>query len=122
MVEVRGHRCRAPPVGMVGKERNRLRQPPGNGDWQHFLAWPGDDERSRAPSPLAGFRVGIAAHANSAEQIDVLRRAGAEPVPGAVVGPVPSGPVGALEAVTEDLLGRPPSVVVLTSAAGWRAG
>lgn len=69
-------------------------------------------------APLAGFRVGIAAHANSAEQIDVLRRAGAEPVPGAVVGPVPSGPVDALEAVTEDLLGRPPSVVVLTSAAG----
>ncbi len=71
-----------------------------------------------ARPPLVGFRVGIAAHRSSQEQVDALRHAGAEPVPGAVVGPVPSARVEVLEAVTEDLLARPPSVVVLTSAAG----
>ncbi|MDP8954098.1 MAG: uroporphyrinogen-III synthase, partial [Actinomycetota bacterium] len=74
--------------------------------------------RGAGSRPLLGFRVGIAAHRGSQEQADALRRAGAEPVLGAVLGPVPSARIEALEAVTEDLLARPPSVVVLTSAAG----
>ncbi|MBW3610690.1 MAG: uroporphyrinogen-III synthase [Actinobacteria bacterium] len=74
--------------------------------------------RGAGSRPLLGFRVGIAAHRGSQEQADALRRAGAEPVVGAVLGPVPSARIEALEAVTEDLLARPPSVVVLTSAAG----
>lgn len=68
--------------------------------------------------PLSGFRVGIAAHRASREQVDALRHTGGEPLPGAVVGPVPSAALEALEAVTEDLLIRPASVVVLTSGAG----
>ncbi len=69
-------------------------------------------------APLAGFRVGIAAHRSSQEQVEALRQAGADPVPGAVVGPVPSAGIDMLEAVTEDVLARPPTVVVLTSAGG----
>ncbi len=74
--------------------------------------------RGAGSRPLLGFRVGIAAHRGSQEQADALRRAGAEPVLGAVLGPVPSARIEALEAVTQDLAARPPSVVVLTSAAG----
>lgn len=69
-------------------------------------------------APLAGYRVGVAAHRGSQEQADALRAAGAEPVLGAVVGPVPLALDEGLDAVTEDLLALPPSVVVLTSAAG----
>lgn len=70
---------------------------------------------------LAGYRVGVVAHRGRQHQAEELMRLGAEPVLAPVVDGRRAMGAESLAAVTEEVIGDPPAVVVLTSATGVEA-
>ncbi len=74
-----------------------------------------------ALAPLDGFTVGITAHRRWEEQAELLRRKGARVVHGPVIRTAPLDDTDTLLARTDDLVARPPDVVVLTTGIGVRS-
>jgi uroporphyrinogen-III synthase len=71
--------------------------------------------------PLAGWRVGLTAHRRADEQAELLRRRGAAVLHGAVVRTLPFGDDRPMRSATEDLLARPPELVIATTGIGIRS-
>ncbi len=70
--------------------------------------------------PLEGLRVGVTADRRADDQIDLLRRHGAEVVHGPTMRIVPLADDAELAAVTRALVDAPPSIVVATTGQGFR--
>jgi uroporphyrinogen-III synthase len=70
--------------------------------------------------PLAGRRVGVTADRRADDQLDLLRRKGAEVVHGPTMRIVPLEDDAQLAATTRALLADPPAVVVATTGQGFR--
>jgi len=71
--------------------------------------------------PLTGWRVGLTAHRRADEQAELLARRGATVVTGSVVRTLPFGDDRPLREATEDLLARPPQLVIATTGIGIRS-
>ncbi|NLV54439.1 MAG: uroporphyrinogen-III synthase, partial [Acidimicrobiales bacterium] len=71
--------------------------------------------------PLAGFVVGITADRRADEQAELLRRRGAEVVYGPVIRTRPLSDGAELAAATDDLVARPPDLLVALTALGIRS-
>jgi uroporphyrinogen-III synthase len=71
--------------------------------------------------PLAGWRVGLTAHRRADEQAELLRRRGADVLHGPVVRTLPFGDDRPMRSATEDLLARPPQLVIATTGIGIRS-
>ena len=81
------------------------------------------DDASTPLAPLAGFSVGVTADARGDDSVEALRRGGAKVVHGPSVGAVPVTEREALEAALDQVLLRPPDVVVLAGGVSherWR--
>jgi uroporphyrinogen-III synthase len=70
--------------------------------------------------PLDGVRVGVTADRRADDQIELLRRRGAEVVHGPTMRIVPLADDTDLAAVTRALVDAPPSIVVATTGQGFR--
>ena len=71
--------------------------------------------------PLTGWRVGLTAHRRADEQAELLRRRGAAVVFAPVVRTLPFGDDRPLRDATEQLLARPPDLVIATTGIGIRS-
>lgn len=71
-------------------------------------------------APLTGWRVGVTADRRADDQVDLLRRKGAEVVHGPTMRIVPLEDDAQLAGITRDLLADPPAVVVATTGQGFR--
>lgn len=71
--------------------------------------------------PLAGFEIGITADRRADEQIKLLTSRGAECLHGPVIKTHPFGSEDALREVTQQLIDRPPDLVVATTGIGLRS-
>ncbi|MFD9105518.1 uroporphyrinogen-III synthase [Streptomyces virginiae] len=74
----------------------------------------------RNTGPLAGFTVGVTAARRADELIALLRRRGASVLHAPALRIVPLADDTELLAATKELIGRPPDVVVATTAIGFR--
>lgn len=70
--------------------------------------------------PLAGYTVAVTADRRREEQVELLRRRGADTLEGPTVRTVPLGDDDVLLAGIEAVIARPPSCTVLTTAVGTR--
>ena len=70
--------------------------------------------------PLAGWRIGVTADRRADDQVDLLRRKGAEVVHGPTMRIVPLEDDAQLAEITRALLVDPPAVVVATTGQGFR--
>ena len=70
--------------------------------------------------PLRGWRVGVTADRRADDQIELLRRKGAEVLHGATMRIVPLADDARLAETTRALLADPPAVVVATTGQGFR--
>jgi uroporphyrinogen-III synthase len=70
--------------------------------------------------PLAGWRVGVTADRRADDQLDLLRRKGAEVLHGPTMRIVPLADDTQLAETTRALLADPPAVVVATTGQGFR--
>ncbi|MCM2575784.1 uroporphyrinogen-III synthase [Streptomyces meridianus] len=90
---------------------------------QHHTTGP-EPSAGRRPAPgatpLAGFTVGVTAARRADELGALLERRGAAVVHAPALRIVPLPDDGDLLAATRDLIGRPPDVVVATTAIGFR--
>ncbi|MFJ3643559.1 uroporphyrinogen-III synthase [Streptomyces sp. NPDC090108] len=73
-----------------------------------------------APGPLTGFTVGVTAARRADELIALLRRRGATVLHAPALRTVPLADDSELRAATEEIAGRAPDVVVVTTAVGFR--
>ncbi|GAA4943075.1 uroporphyrinogen-III synthase [Actinomycetospora succinea] len=71
-------------------------------------------------APLAGWRIGVTADRRADDQVDLLRRKGAEVVHGPTMRIVPLEDDAQLAEITRGLLADPPAVVVATTGQGFR--
>ncbi|MDD7937820.1 uroporphyrinogen-III synthase [Actinomycetospora lutea] len=71
-------------------------------------------------APLTGWRVGVTADRRADDQLDLLRRKGAEVVHGPTMRIVPLEDDAQLAEITRGLLADPPAVVVATTGQGFR--
>ena len=72
------------------------------------------------PLPLAGFTVGVTAARRAEELGALLERRGAEVLHAPAIRIVPLADDAELHAATEQLISRPPDVVVVTTGIGFR--
>ncbi|MET9959122.1 uroporphyrinogen-III synthase [Streptomyces sp. NPDC006326] len=79
-----------------------------------------DDTHTAAPSPLAGFTVGVTAARRADELIALLRRRGATVLHAPALRIVPLADDSELMAATQQLIDCPPDTVVATTAIGFR--
>ncbi|ASW55229.1 uroporphyrinogen-III synthase [Plantactinospora sp. KBS50] len=77
-------------------------------------------ERAADPGPLTGFTVAVTAERRNAELRALFERRGARVVNAPSLAIVPLRDDTALRRATEDLLRRPPDVVVVTTGVGFR--
>ena len=70
---------------------------------------------------LAGWTVGVTADRRAEEQIELLQRIGARVVHGPTIRTQPLGPHAATRAALEEVIARPPDILVLTTGLGTRA-
>jgi uroporphyrinogen-III synthase len=70
--------------------------------------------------PLEGWRVGVTADRRADDQLDLLRRKGAEVLHGPTMRIVPLADDAQLAETTRTLLADPPAVVVATTGQGFR--
>jgi uroporphyrinogen-III synthase len=70
------------------------------------------------PGPLTGFAVGITADRRWDEQAALFERRGATVVHGPTIRTVPLGEEGPLRAVTEEVISRPPAVLIANTGIG----
>src|SRR5687767_1571454 len=70
--------------------------------------------------PLAGYTVAVTADRRREEQVELLRRRGAETLDGPTVRTAPLGDDDALLAGLEAVIETPPDHTVLTTAVGTR--
>ncbi|MEJ2864836.1 uroporphyrinogen-III synthase [Actinomycetospora flava] len=71
-------------------------------------------------APLSGWRIGVTADRRADDQVDLLRRKGAEVVHGPTMRIVPLEDDAQLAEITRGLLADPPAVVVATTGQGFR--
>lgn len=71
-------------------------------------------------APLAGWRIGVTADRRADDQVDLLRRKGAEVVHGPTMRIVPLEDDAQLAEITRGLVDAPPAVVVATTGQGFR--
>lgn len=70
--------------------------------------------------PLAGFSIGVTADRRAEEQIELLRRRGADVIHGPSIRTLPLDAEDELRVVTNDLIARPPDYVVANTGLGMR--
>jgi uroporphyrinogen-III synthase len=70
--------------------------------------------------PLEGWRVGVTADRRADDQLDLLRRKGAQVLHGPTMRIVPLADDAELAATTRELVAAPPAVVVATTGQGFR--
>lgn len=70
--------------------------------------------------PLAGYTVAVTADRRREEQVELLRRRGADVLEGPTVRTAPLGDDEALRGALETVIARPPEFTVLTTAVGTR--
>lgn len=73
------------------------------------------------PLALDGFAVAVTADRRAEEQIELLRRHGARAMHGPTMRTLPIVADGQLRAVTEELLAKPPHIVLASTGIGMRA-
>jgi uroporphyrinogen-III synthase len=73
-----------------------------------------------APLPLAGFTVGVTAARRAEELGSLLERRGAEVLHAPAIRIVPLADDAELHVATEQLIGHPPDIVVVTTGIGFR--
>jgi uroporphyrinogen-III synthase len=71
-------------------------------------------------APLTGWRVGVTADRRADDQVELLRRKGAQVVHGPTMRIVPLEDDAQLAEITRGLLADPPAVVVATTGQGFR--
>lgn len=71
--------------------------------------------------PLSGFTIAITADRRADEQASLVARRGGEVVHAPVIRTLPLGEEGGTRAATEELIARPPDVVVVSTALGMRS-
>lgn len=79
-----------------------------------------DSSRSEVAEPLAGFTIGVTAARRAEEFITLLERRGGGVVHAPAIRIVPLVDDVELRSVTEQLIERPPDVVVVTTGIGFR--
>ena len=72
-------------------------------------------------SALAGWTVGVTADRRAEEQIELLQRIGARVVHAPTIRTQPLGPHDATRSALEEVIARPPDILVLTTGLGTRA-
>ncbi|MFF3512284.1 uroporphyrinogen-III synthase [Streptomyces sp. NPDC002573] len=79
-----------------------------------------DEQQRPEHGPLAGFTVGVTAARRADELGALLQRRGANVLYGPALRIVPLSDDGELLSTTKELIGRPPDLVVATTAIGFR--
>jgi len=74
-----------------------------------------------ATGPLAGFEIGITADRRADEQIKLLTGRGAECLHGPVIKTHPFGSEDDMRSATQELIDRPPDLIVATTGVGVRS-
>lgn len=76
---------------------------------------------SMVPGPLTGFTVGITADRRWEEQAALFERRGAAVIHGPAIRTLPVGAESPLRRATEDLIARPPDVLIANTGLGIRS-